>query len=64
MTIATPPARLLLRSLEMRERAIAADVTRREVRARTAFGGTREVLDARTRLAQVRRELRGLRRHD
>ena len=62
MTAATPPARLLQRSLEMRERAIAADVVRREARARQAPGAFREVFDARARLAQVRRELRGLRR--
>ena len=62
MTVATPPTRLLERSLELRERAIAADLARREARAREASGGVREVLDARARLAQVRRELRGLRR--
>jgi len=62
MTAATPPTRLLQRSLEMRERAIAADVARREARARQAPGAFREVFDARSRLAQVRRELRGLRR--
>jgi hypothetical protein len=77
MTATTPPTRLLQRSLEMRERAIAADVARREARARQAPGAFREVFDARARqapgafrevfdararLAQVRRELRGLRR--
>jgi hypothetical protein len=61
MTVATPPMRLLRRSLEMRERGLAADVARREASARSWAVGVREVLDARARLAQVRRELRGLR---
>jgi hypothetical protein len=62
MPVATPPARLLERSLEMRERAIVADVARKEASQRAAASAVREVLDARARLAQVRRELRGLRR--
>jgi hypothetical protein len=62
MTVAIPPVRLLQRSLEMRERAIVADVARREARARQAPDEVRDVLDARARLAQVRRELRTLRR--
>jgi hypothetical protein len=64
MAVAPPPARWLLRSVDVRERSIAADVARREARARTAFGGVRQALDAGARVATVRRELRRLRRHD